>query len=258
MLTVRELLRDLDVRVLAGEANLDAPGALGPHLRARRPDAVAVGRRAAADDRAWRSTPPSAQRDVRRAGWPTTGSPGLGLRHRLRATTRSPTALVEAARRARLPALRGALRHAVHRGHREGVHAAGQRAVRACCSARSPRRSACSASSSPSAGSTRSSRRSPTLIGGAALVFDGRGEPQAQRTFRRELDAEARRRARRRAARARPPRRRRAASCPATPSSRRARSRCRSRRRRRARRRRCRRRGWSRSRTPAACPSSTA
>lgn len=30
-----------------------------------------------------------------------------------------------------------------------------------------------------------------TLIGGAALVFDGRGEPLAQRTFRRELDSAA-------------------------------------------------------------------
>ena len=29
-----------------------------------------------------------------------------------------------------------------------------------------------------------------TLVGGTALVFDGRGELQAQRTFRRELDAE--------------------------------------------------------------------
>ena len=43
-----------------------------------------------------------------------------------------------------------------------------------------------------------------TLVGGTALVFDGRGEPLAQRTFRRALDDEVVDGARRRAARARP------------------------------------------------------
>ena len=51
MLTVRELLRGLDVRLLTGEEAIDAPGPLGAHLRAAGPDAVAVGRRAAADHR---------------------------------------------------------------------------------------------------------------------------------------------------------------------------------------------------------------
>ena len=51
MLTVRDLLRDLDVRLLAGERGLHLPGEMGPHLRAARPDAVAVRWRAAADHR---------------------------------------------------------------------------------------------------------------------------------------------------------------------------------------------------------------
>ena len=51
MLTVRELLRDLDVRLARRRGEPRRARALGAHLRARRPDAVAVGRRAAADDR---------------------------------------------------------------------------------------------------------------------------------------------------------------------------------------------------------------
>ena len=49
VLTLSDLLRDLDVRLVAGEAGVDEAGPLGAHLRARRSDAVAVGRRAAAD-----------------------------------------------------------------------------------------------------------------------------------------------------------------------------------------------------------------
>ena len=59
MLTVRDLLRDLDVRLRRGEAWPAPAGALGAHLRAARPDAVAVRWRAAADHRACSSTPPS-------------------------------------------------------------------------------------------------------------------------------------------------------------------------------------------------------
>ena len=130
------------------------------------------------------------QRDVRRARWPTTASRALGFgtgfahddgarrrssRPRASATSRcsrSPTSC----RSSPSPSRRS-----------RGWSTSSTR----CCSARSPPRSACSASSSPSAASTRSSARSPTLVGGTALVFDGRGEPQAQRTFRRELDDDA-------------------------------------------------------------------
>ena len=48
----RDLIRDLDVRLVAGEAGARPARPLGAHLRARRPDAVAVGRRAAAHHRA--------------------------------------------------------------------------------------------------------------------------------------------------------------------------------------------------------------
>ena len=67
-----------------------------------------------------------------------------------------------------------------------------------------------------------------TLVGGTALVFDGRGELQAQRTFRRELDAEVVAELGERAARARAPRRARASSPPPARRSPRARWRCRS------------------------------
>src|SRR5205085_672963 len=89
-----------------------------------------------------------------------------------------------------------------------------------------------------------------TLIGGAALVFDGRGDPLASRTFRPALPtrppsarwprSSTTGRATATGARSRPT----AASWPA------ARWRCRSPARRRPRRR-CRRRGWSPSRTRA-------
>ena len=49
MLTVRELLRELDVRPAPRGGRARRAGALGPHLRAARSDALALGRRAAAD-----------------------------------------------------------------------------------------------------------------------------------------------------------------------------------------------------------------
>ena len=128
VLTVRELLGDLDVSVARRRGEPRRAGALGAHLRARGPDAVAVGRRAAADDRAWRSTTAESSAPTSR-GWPTTASrasaSASGFAH-----DAVPEALVEAARRAGLPAHRDPLRDAVHRRHREGVRAAGQRAVR--------------------------------------------------------------------------------------------------------------------------------
>ena len=165
---------------------------------------------------------------VRRARSPTTGSPAsasaIGFAHE-----RVPEAIVEAARRARPPARRGALRDAVHRGDRAGLHADWSTSSTRCCSDRSPRRSASSGSSSPSAASTRSPARSRRSSAATALVFDGRGELQApahvpararRRRGRASSARELRERARaRRAARA---------SCPA-PELAAARWRCRSR-----------------------------
>ena len=183
------------------------------------------------------------------------GLAGLGYGDRLR-----PPEGAQGARRrragARLPALRGAVRHAVHRGHRARLHAPGQRAVRAAAPV--DRRAGAPAADRPQRARARRDRRgaSPRSIGGPALVFDGRGELEALHAFRRELDARDRRRARRRAARPRAPRRgaRLRARGP-RPRGPRARA---------ARRRRptgpttgCRRPGSSPPRTPAASPRST-
>ena len=92
------------------------------------PDAVAVGRRAAADHRACSSTTPerSASTSTRLAAHELAGLGfGTGFAH-----DELPDGAARGGRGARLPALRGPLRGAVHRDHREGVHAPGQRAVR--------------------------------------------------------------------------------------------------------------------------------
>ena len=136
-------LRDLSATSTSGSSPASGPrarGPLGAHLRAARPDAVAVGRRAAAHHRAAARPTPSAAR-LRRRGWPGTGSPGSGSAP-ASPTTRCPRRC-RGGRRARLPALRGPLRGAVHRGHREGVRAPRQRALRGAAAgdrrARAPR-----------------------------------------------------------------------------------------------------------------------
>ena len=95
MLTLRELLRELDVRIVAGEARAGPRRAMGAHLRARGSDAVAVRRRAAADHRPAARRRPSSSASTSRA-WPAHGLSGLGLRHRLLAQE-VPAALREAA-----------------------------------------------------------------------------------------------------------------------------------------------------------------
>ncbi len=99
-----------------------------------------------------------------------------------------------------------------------------------------------------------------TLIGGPALVFDGRGELQAMRTLPpRARTTSAVLRARAGAARARARAATPAASCPTTADlARRARSRCRSARPTTRRTAACRGRGSSRPRTAAASRRSTA
>ena len=63
------------------------------------------------------------------AGWSTTTSPGLGFGTGFEHDA-DPDGARRRGRAARLPAVRGALRDAVHRDHREGVRATRQRAVR--------------------------------------------------------------------------------------------------------------------------------
>ena len=127
MLTVQSLLDELDLGLAAGAKRRRRAGALGPHLRAAGPDAVALGRRADADHRdparhrrqAALLRPPPRRPQPRRAR----------LRHRLQ-----PRRAAEGAGRGggetRLPALRGPLLDAVHRDHREGLRPPRQRAVR--------------------------------------------------------------------------------------------------------------------------------
>ena len=95
-----------------------------------------------------------------------------------------------------------------------------------------------------------------TLIGGTTVIFDGRGEPQALHAFRRELPEDALTLDRLRAARARARRTEARGFVPshAELAAARAGAAGRGRRDRPA----CRRPGWSPSRTPAACRSSTA
>ena len=128
MLTLAELLRDLDLGLLAGEAKLDAPVRWVHISELLDPDALALGRRAAAHHGHAARRAPSASASSSPA-WPTTSSPGSAWAPGS-PTPRCPTPLAEAAAERDFPRLRGALRGAVHRDHREGVHAAGQRAVR--------------------------------------------------------------------------------------------------------------------------------
>ena len=185
MLTVHGLARRARARAGGRRGGRRAPGPLGAHHRAARPDAVAVRRRAAADHRASSCTTQTEQRRLRA---PAVGPPPrrARLRHRLRAR-RHPAGARRRGEQARLPAVRGALRDAVHRDHREGVHAARQRAVRGAPARHRGARSASSSWCSRSAGSTRSRARSPAAIGGAVVVLDGRGEAMATR----ELPARA-------------------------------------------------------------------
>ena len=125
----RELLRELDVRLLAGESGLDLP-VRWVHISEL------------LDPTPWLSggelllTTGTAARHARSASasssraWPITSSPGLGFGTGFDARRASRARCWRLAARARLPGVRGPLRGPVHRDHRGGVHAARQRAVR--------------------------------------------------------------------------------------------------------------------------------
>ncbi len=139
---------------------------------------------------AWRSTtPPSASATfMTPPGRPRPGRArrGDGLRARRGARRRS----CEAADERDFPLFEVPYELPFIADHRAGLHAPGQRAVRAAAAL--DRRAGAPAAHRPlrarPGGDRRRARR--RSIGGAALVFDGRGELQAQRTFRRELDPE--------------------------------------------------------------------
>ncbi len=100
---------------------------LGPHLRAADPTPwlsggellLTTGLQLTDEARPARVRRAAADHELAGLGF------GTGFEH---ATV--PARAARGGGRARLPALRGPLRGAVHRGHREGVHAPGQRAVR--------------------------------------------------------------------------------------------------------------------------------
>ena len=83
-----------------------------------------------------------------------------------------PPALARRGRAARLPAVRGAVRDAVHRDHREGVRRASSTSSTSRSSAASRSSGGSSSSCSRSAGSTRWRARSSAAIGGAVVVLD--------------------------------------------------------------------------------------
>ena len=128
MLTVHSLLDELGLELAAGEPGRGEPGSLGPHLRARGPDSLALGRRADADHR-----DPARQRRraarLRRSCWSAT-TWRASASAPASATRKLPKALVDEAAQAGVPPLRGPLLDAVHRDHREGLLAPRQRAVR--------------------------------------------------------------------------------------------------------------------------------
>ena len=254
VLTVRDVLADVEVALLAGEANLDMP-VRWVHISElptrRRSCRVA----SCCSPPALRSTPQAPARLHRDAGRARAG--GAGLRHRLLAREGAQGAGRGGAR-ARLPAVRGALRAAVHRPDREGLHPPGQRAVRAAA-AFDRRQERLQRIVLSERGLDAIVGALATLIGGPALVFDGRGglRPCAPR---RELDPEVvtalgqelRERARRGDGRG---------FVPSHPDSPRAPWPCRSpaasRRARPPAPARCPRPGWWRPRTPTGWPRST-
>ena len=162
MLPLGDLIRDLDVRLVAGEAGLEnavrwvhiseledpTPWLSGGELLLT----TGMGLLDAERQRAFVKL---------LAGH---GLAGLGLGTGLRAREGARRA-ARGGRRARLPAVRGALRGAVHRGHREGGLAPGQRALRGA-PARAVRPRA--------AGADRAVREGPRRRGRSAGLADRR------------------------------------------------------------------------------------
>jgi purine catabolism regulator len=201
MLTVREVLGDLDVQVLAGEANLDAPVRWVHISELRDPTPWLSGGELLLTTGMALDTPQDQREFVATLADHGLAGVGVGTGFKHAAV---PEALVEAARERSFPLFEvpyelpfialteQAFTRLVNEQYAllQRSIAAQERLQRIVLSER---------------GLDAIVGALATLIGGAALVFDGRGERQAMRTFRRELDpdvvdglaAELRERARR-------------------------------------------------------------
>ncbi|HEX2103359.1 MAG TPA: PucR family transcriptional regulator [Solirubrobacteraceae bacterium] len=186
MLTVREVLGDLDVEVLAGEANLDAPVRWVHISELRDPTPWLSGGELLLTTGLALDTP-ERQRDFI-ATLADHGLAGVGLGTGFTHET-VPDAMVEAAAERAFPLFEvpyelpfialteQAFTRLVNEQYAllQRSIAAQERLQRIVLSER---------------GLEAIVGALATLVGGAALVFDGRGELQAMRTFRRELDGD--------------------------------------------------------------------
>ena len=188
MLTVQSLLDELDLDLAAGERGRRGAGALGPHLRARGPDPVALRRRADADHRhparqrrqAALLRPPARRAATSPGSASAPGSATTNCRKRWSRRPRNATS-----RSSRCPTRRRSSRSP--RRPSPGSSTSSTR----CCSAASPCSAGSSGWSSRSAAWRRSRRRSPPRSAAPSAILDGRGERLAGRGFRRQLSADA-------------------------------------------------------------------
>ena len=155
MLTLRELISDLDVRSVSGGDELDAPVRWVHISELEDPTPFLSGGELLLTT-GMPLTDEKTQREYV-ARLARHGLAGLGLGTGFAHET-MPAALVEAAAEHGFAAVRGALRAAVHRAHREGLHAPGQRAVRGAA-ARARRARAARADRALRAGARRRRRR---------------------------------------------------------------------------------------------------
>ena len=213
MLTVGSLTKELGLELAAGSGRRRrARDPLGPHLRAARPDPLALRRRAAADHR-----DPARHRRAASASSsgcsPTASVAGLGLRHRASTTPSCPRPLVtEAETSSASRVFEVPYEMPVHRHHRGGVQPARERAVRRALPR--DRRQRAARAAGPRGRRARGDRPRDRLRGRRQL---GRARRRAASRWRhggRRLAAEHARRAS--ATRSRP---RGAAAAPFVPSS---------------------------------------
>ena len=129
MLTVRELIADLDVRLVAGAEGLDLPVRWVHMSELLDPTPWLSGGEVLLTTGMQLQTPRKASASSS-SGSPTAASPALGFGTGFGFDDGSRRPSLQAAAEREFPRLRGPLRAAVHRDHRSGVHAARQRAVR--------------------------------------------------------------------------------------------------------------------------------
>ncbi len=223
MLTVSELLSDLDVRLLTGESATDVPVRWVHISEIEDPTPWLSGRRAAADDRhAARHRCRASARSS--PGWPTTiwpdwgsgpASPTPKFRRR---SCRPPLSV--SSRCSRFPTTCRSSRSPRPRSRSWSTSSTRS------CDGRWPLTNGSSGSFSQSAAWRRWPSTLSTQIGAAVLVCDARGKPLACKEFRRALEPEAIARLQSELYARRPRGARR--SCPATAISPIARWRCRS------------------------------